>query len=60
MFEDALTKVSIYTQDYFQKNKVEDLYRFIENIRKKFTEKYENINFFNENIFYLNFLNSIR
>jgi hypothetical protein len=60
MFEDALTKISIYTQDYFKKNKVEDLYKFIENIKKEFTDKYENIPFFSENIFYLNFLKSIR
>lgn len=61
LFEDLLTKMTIWTTAYFDKKKEsEDVYEFIEKIKSEFFPKHNTIEFLNNTLFFMNFFNVIR
>ncbi len=61
IFEDALTNAVIYIKDFFDKRwKSINLYEFIANLKNYMTDKYEEINFFKQDNFYMNFFEVVR
>lgn len=61
LFEDLLTKMTMWTTNYFEKKKEsEDVYEFIEKIKGEFAGKNGNIEFLNNALFYMNFFNIVR
>lgn len=61
LFEELLTNMVIYTQEYFsKKGQSEDLYEFIDKIKWNFVSKYNNIEYLKNLSFYTNFFSTIR
>lgn len=61
LLEDWLTTIANYTLEYFKKRwKEEDLYEYVDKLKKTFWEENKNIEFLSANIFYINFFKAIR
>ena len=61
LFEDLLTKMTMWTTNYFEKKKEsEDVYEFIEKMKNEFTVKHANVEFLQNALFYMNFFQVIR
>lgn len=61
LFEDLLTKMTIWITNYFEKKKEsEDVYEFIEKVKNEFVTKHTNIEYLNNALFYMNFFSVIR
>jgi hypothetical protein len=61
LFEDLLTKMTMWITNYFEKKKEsEDVYECIEKVKSEFAPKHTNIDFLNNTLFYMNFFNVIR
>ena len=60
LFEDVLAEIANYTLNYFKKsNESADLYEFIDHLKEKYHSKYNDISYFENNVFYLNFFKAI-
>ena len=61
LFEDLLTKMTMWITNYFEKKKEsEDVYEYIEKVKTEFASKHTNVEFLNNTLFYMNFFNVIR
>ena len=61
LFEDLLTKMALYVNDYFEKKKKsEDMYEFIAKVKEKFSKEYKDVNYLKNDLFYVNFFSLIR
>ena len=61
LFEDLLTKMALYVNDYFEKRKKsEDMYEFIAKIKEKFSKEYKDVTYLKNDHFYVNFFSLIR
>ena len=61
LYEDLLTKMVIFIADYFNKrNKSQDLYEFIGQIKESFVKQYPTITYLNNDLFYINFFDTVR
>ena len=61
LYEDMLTKMTIFILDYFEKRKKsQDLYEFIGFLKEKFTSEYNDIRILKNDLFYINYFESIR
>jgi hypothetical protein len=61
LFEDLLTEMAIYIVDYFEKKgQAEDLYEFVDKLKAKFSDEYEDITYLDNNLFYTNFFKSVK
>jgi hypothetical protein len=61
LFEDLLTKMALYTNDYFEKRKKsEDMYEFIAKIKEEFAKEYKDVTYLKNDLFYVNFFSLIR
>jgi len=61
LYEDMLTKMVMFQLDYFDKrNKSQDLYEFIGFMKEKFTKEYKDVRILKNDLFYINFFESIR
>ncbi len=61
LFEDLLTKMTIWTTNYFENKKgSEDVYEFIEKMKNEFASKHTNVDFLQNALFYMNFFQVIR
>lgn len=61
LFEDFLSNVVIFMNDYFAQNKQsKELYEFIDILRTEFSKKYEFITYLKQDIFFANFFPCIR
>ena len=61
LFEDFLTNMVVFIQDFFAKrdNSI-GLYEFIDILKNEFTKKYDYITFLKNDLFYINFFSTIR
>ena len=61
LFEDLLTKMALYVNDYFEKRKQsEDMYEFIAKVKDEFSKEYKDVNYLRNDLFYVNFFSLIR
>ena len=61
LFEDLLTKMAIYVNDYFEKRgKSEDMYEFIAKVKDEFSKEYKDVTYLKNDLFYVNFFSLIR
>ena len=61
LFEDLLTKMALYINNYFEKTKKsEDMYEFIAKIKEDFVKEYKDIPYLKNDLFYVNFFSIIR
>ena len=61
LFEDLLTKMAIYVNNYFEKRKEsEDMYEFIAKLKEEFTKEYKDVSYLKNDLFYVNFFSLIR
>ena len=61
LFEDFLTNMVVYMNDYFDKRAESvDLYEFIDVLKTEFTKKYDYITFLKNDLFYINFFACVR
>lgn len=61
LYEDVLTKMVLFINDYFVKReKSQDLYEFIGFLKEEFTKEYNDIHYFKNDLFYINFFETIR
>lgn len=61
LFEDLLTKMAIFVNDYFDKRKKsEDMYEFIAKIKEEFSKDYKDVTYLKNDLFYVNFFSLIR
>ncbi|UFX83047.1 HTH domain-containing protein [Candidatus Absconditicoccus praedator] len=60
VFEDLLTEIAQYSISYFEKaGESEDMYDFIDKLKSKFSEKYDDVSYLSNNVFYVNFFKSV-
>ena len=61
LFEDLLTKMALYVNDYFEKRKKsEDMYEFIAKVKERFSKEYKDVSYLKNDLFYVNFFSLIR
>lgn len=61
LYEDVLTKMVFFIQDYFGKrNQSQDLYEFIGYMKDIFVKEYKDISYFKNDLFYINFFESVK
>ena len=61
LFEDLLTDMSLYVVDYFTKKwEAEDLYEFVDKLKHVYEDKYPDIWYLQNNLFYTNFFKAIK
>lgn len=61
LYEDLLTNMATYVNEYFQRvSKSEDLYEFVDKLKKEFWTPNPYICHLSNNLFYVNFFKSIR
>jgi hypothetical protein len=61
LYEDVLTKMVFFIQDYFTKrNQSQDLYEFIGYMKDAFVKDYKDVNYFKNDLFYINFFESVK
>lgn len=61
IFEDLLEKISKYCVEYFEKKwDSEDVYNFVDILKKHFENKYWNIEYIQNNVFYINLFKLIK
>jgi hypothetical protein len=61
IFSDLLIEIGDYVVQYFEKKNIaEDLYEFVDKLKAVFYKKYEDIEYLNNNLFYMNFFKSIK
>lgn len=61
LYEDLLTKMSLFMYDYFAKRKQsQDLYEFIGYMKDVFTKDFADIHYIQNDLFYVNFFESVR
>ena len=61
LFEDLLTKMALYVNDYFEKKKKsEDMYEFIAKVKEEFSKEYKDVTYLKNDLFYVNFFSLIR
>ena len=61
LFEDLLTKMALYVNNYFEKTKKsEDMYEFIAKVKEDFVKDYKDIPYLKNDLFYVNFFSIIR
>jgi hypothetical protein len=61
LYEDLLTKMSLFMYDYFAKRKQsQDLYEFIGYMKEVFTKDFADIHYIQNDLFYVNFFESVR
>jgi len=61
LYEDLLTKMTIFMLDYFTKRTTsQDLYEFIGHIKSVFTKDYADVHYINNDLFYINFFEAVR
>jgi hypothetical protein len=61
LFEDLLTKMAMYVNDYFEKRKKsEDMYEFIARVKEEFSKEYKDVTYLKNDLFYVNFFSLIR
>lgn len=61
LFEDLLTQMAIYVNDFFNKRwKAEDLYLFIDQVKSVFVKKHPSVEYIKNELFYVHFLKIIR
>lgn len=61
LYEDLLTKLAIFTEDHFEeRQESQDLYEFIWILKDKFLPEFKDIDFLNNDLFYINFFGIIR
>lgn len=61
VYEDLLTSMTLYVNDCFTKKKAsQDLYEFVGMLKDKYSKEYEDIHYFNNDLFYMNFFSTIR
>ena len=61
LFEDLLTKMAMYVNDYFEKRgKSEDMYEFIAKVKEEFSKEYKDVTYLKNDLFYVNFFSLIR
>jgi hypothetical protein len=61
LYEDLLTKMVLYINDYFeQRKKSQDLYEFIAVLKNEFLKDYKEVTYLKNDLFYINFFTIIR
>lgn len=61
LYEDLLTKMTIFMTEYFVKrNASQDLYEFIGHLKNVFTKDYADVHYINNDLFYINFFDAVR
>ena len=61
LFEDLLTKMALYVNDYFEKRKKsEDMYEFIGKVKEQFSKEAKEVSYLKNDLFYVNFFSLIR
>ena len=61
LFEDLLTKMALYVNDYFGKRREsEDMYEFIAKVKEEFAKEYKDVSYLKNDLFYVNFFSLIR
>ncbi|MDR2190035.1 MAG: hypothetical protein LBP53_02345 [Candidatus Peribacteria bacterium] len=61
LYEDLLTKMVLYVNDYFtQRGKSQDLYEFIGVLKDNFLKEYKEVTFLKNDLFYIHFFPVIR
>ncbi|USN57465.1 MAG: hypothetical protein H6766_03355 [Candidatus Peribacteria bacterium] len=61
LYEDLLTTMSIFVVDYFTKRQEsQNLYEFVAFMKDKFGKEYDEVEFFRDDAFYMNFFTIVR
>ena len=61
LYEDLLTKMVLFIQDYFSSRKnSQDLYEFVWLLKEDFAKDFKEISYLKNDLFYINFFESIR
>jgi hypothetical protein len=61
LYEDLLTKMVLFTKDYFQKRgSSQDVYEYIGFLKEDFAKDFKEIAYLKNDLFYINFFESIR
>jgi len=61
LYEDLLSAMVVYVKDYFEKRaESQDLYEFIGMLKDKYIREYEDIHYFENDLFYVNFFSTVR
>jgi len=61
LFEDLLTKMAMYVNNYFEgRKKSEDMYEFIAKVKEEFSKEYKDVTYLKNDLFYVNFFSLIR
>lgn len=61
LYEDLLTKLTLFTLNHFQTRKEsQDLYEFISILKDEFLEEFRDISFLKNDLFYVNFFQIIK
>lgn len=61
LYEDLLTKMVLFVNDYFDKRgKSQDLYEFIAILKDSFLKEYREVSYLRNDLFYMNFFSIIR
>jgi len=61
LYEDMLTKMAIFMQDFFEeKKKSKDLYEFVWFLKEKYSKEHKDIRHLKNDLFYVSFFNSIK
>ncbi len=61
LYEDLLTRTTLFVQDYFKKRwSSQDVYEFIWYLRENFAKDFKEISYLKNDLFYINFFESIK
>lgn len=61
LYEDLLTKIVLFSEDYFrEKKESEDLYEFIGILKENFLEEFRDVGTLKNDLFYINFFQIVR
>ena len=61
LFEDLLTKMVLFVNNYFSKRKEpQDLYEFIAEVKNEFSQEYKEVECLRNDLFYINFFSVIK
>ncbi|GHW02872.1 hypothetical protein AGMMS50249_6580 [candidate division SR1 bacterium] len=61
LYEDILTKISIWTKDYFtQRGESQDIYEFIATLKNQMFQEYKDISYLRNDLFYINLFSIIK
>jgi len=61
LYEDLLTKMTMFVHEYFEKRKTsQDIYEFIWYIKENFSKDFKEIGYLKNDLFYINFFEAIR